>query len=358
MDRNISVLRKIIVPANFRNRLYFSFGSILLIILIAVATAVNFADKILELGELRDATVSTQIQVYEMFERDQRFIQNNTINLYYYRTGQSQFLDKRDQDKRKLDASFSSVQTAASSVQIPVLKLSMISEELNDYHRVFAELSRKQLARGFKDFGKEGQMRHYVHLLMENSKLLSQSDLLMLRRHEKDFFLRFDMSYVIAHNELSATMLAQLDKSTASLARNDSKLLHAYIEMFNEIVELDVAMGRDFSSGLSQSMYAKQSSVKQDLFISSNRIFKAIQAQQEDSLQNIFNVLMAALGITIILIYFMVRSISRPIEEIAQQVRNKRKLAQPQISSKKFSSELRAVARKLNRDQLKSEVTR
>ncbi len=96
MDRNISVLRKIIVPANFRNRLYFSFGSILLIILIAVATAVNFADKILELGELRDATVSTQIQVYEMFERDQRFIQNNTINLYYYRTGQSQFLDKRD----------------------------------------------------------------------------------------------------------------------------------------------------------------------------------------------------------------------------------------------------------------------
>lgn len=91
--------------------------------------------------------------------------------------------------------------------------------------------------RGFKDFGLEGDMRSVAHKIEAETKI-DKSLILMLRRHEKDYFLRKDLAYVDQFNALANKCL-QLYTQTDSL---NHRLL-AYQDKFNQVVNLDIELG-------------------------------------------------------------------------------------------------------------------
>lgn len=91
--------------------------------------------------------------------------------------------------------------------------------------------------RGFKDFGLEGDMRSVAHKIEAETKI-DKSLILMLRRHEKDYFLRKDLAYVDQFNALANKCL-QLYTQTDSL----NHWLLAYQDKFNQVVNLDIELG-------------------------------------------------------------------------------------------------------------------
>lgn len=101
-----------------------------------------------------------------------------------------------------------------------------------------------QQQRGFKDFGIEGEMRKHIHSLESESNGISLAENLMLRRREKDYFLRDDHSYVLLLNSecnaLKRKLAENLKSNTKTLAA-----LENYQSNFNRIVELENEIGNE-----------------------------------------------------------------------------------------------------------------
>lgn len=125
-----------------------------------------------------------------------------------------------------------------------------------------SELLTLILQRGFWDYGTEGNMRIFAHALEEDGHV-SMEQLLLMRRHEKDYQLRFDQKYVEKLN-------ARVDGLVATDIPEKSKLnLLSYQHAFERMVELDSDIGAGRKGGLS--------SVIEDRF---RNIFLAIDEMQ------------------------------------------------------------------------------
>ncbi|MBC8111450.1 MAG: GAF domain-containing protein, partial [Verrucomicrobia bacterium] len=126
-------------------------------------------------------------------------------------------------------------QRIGAGAEIPNVKLAY-----EEYSRLFLGLSDLVKQRGFKDYGLEGNMRKAIREL-ESKSSISKVDILMLRRHEKDFFLRKDTTYVRQLHDLADNL------RTGTVT--DKELLESYITDFDKIVVVDKRIGLDEASG-------------------------------------------------------------------------------------------------------------
>lgn len=112
-----------------------------------------------------------------------------------------------------------------------------LKELIQTYQLTLDQYLKLLYKRGFKDFGLEGDMRLNAHKIEDFSSEFKE-DILMLRRHEKDYFLRKDLNYVSQFNVLTASYL-----DNASFSDSLKNWLSAYQQKFNEVVWLDIELG-------------------------------------------------------------------------------------------------------------------
>src|SRR5437773_484217 len=74
-------------------------------------------------------------------------------------------------------------------------KLQDIRNRLVQYQIYFDQFLALSTKAGFKDWGLEGQLRDAIHLLENTPIHYNKADMLLLRRNEKDYFLRKDLQY-------------------------------------------------------------------------------------------------------------------------------------------------------------------
>ncbi|UXP30959.1 HAMP domain-containing methyl-accepting chemotaxis protein [Reichenbachiella agarivorans] len=124
---------------------------------------------------------------------------------------------------------------------------------LHSYSEIMSQLALQLHQRGFKDHGMEGRLRRAIHEVENADYEYDKVLMLMLRRHEKDFFLRHDLKYLDKFNEgiidlknnIMEVGKQDLDKRDQILARIDS-----YQKNFNQIVEMNQVIGLDENDGL------------------------------------------------------------------------------------------------------------
>ena len=98
---------------------------------------------------------------------------------------------------------------------------------------------------GFKDFGMEGALRDHA-LILENTKCVELSDLLILRRHEKDYFIRNEEIYLTRFNDRLDLMKFKLNSCNGISKDKKGEVfleLSTYHAIFNRIVEIDQLLG-------------------------------------------------------------------------------------------------------------------
>ena len=105
---------------------------------------------------------------------------------------------------------------------------------VGDYNKTFGNIVTLMQARGLNEkSGAEGKLRESVHALeslitnANNKSLLA--DMLVCRRHEKDFFLRNDEKYINLHELAAASLRSNIQNSSISQA---NALLTSYEENF------------------------------------------------------------------------------------------------------------------------------
>ncbi|AWB65260.1 diguanylate cyclase [Saccharobesus litoralis] len=134
-----------------------------------------------------------------------------------------------------------------------------VVEQFNRYYQSFDKMSANYVAIGLDEkSGLRGALRAAIHQVEasvkaeNNAKLLV--DILMLRRHEKDFLLRNDIKYLGRHDK---QILATVD-DIKQLNRSNSQALIAglftYQQEFQNLVKATQEVGLDSNSGLKGEM--------------------------------------------------------------------------------------------------------
>lgn len=151
------------------------------------------------------------------------------------------------------------------------------------YRNNFDRLVELTLEKGFKDYGLIGDMRakiHQVETLLESQNVSPtlQVQMLTLRRNEKDYLLRNDIRYLDKFRQNIATFNKLLDQSNLQDKAEFKTLLSQYLSIFEKVIQVDVKLGLNNKSGITNVLNASSSKIEAKV----NTIQKVISEQAKD----------------------------------------------------------------------------
>ncbi|MCT4584290.1 MAG: methyl-accepting chemotaxis protein [Peptostreptococcaceae bacterium] len=198
-----------------------------------------------------EAVEELEIGILNMRKNEKDFILRETINKDFFETKESKYLNNIE-----------------SSYQVVIEKLDYLKpfidkneyEELKKnieiYKTTFVSSKELVLKRGYKDFGLLGDLRKSVHEIEDyldsfNNNLLKVS-MLQLRRNEKDYLLRKDLSYKDKLMNNSNVFENQIRNSNINInSKNELiNLLNNYRLSFENMVQTDIEIGLNENEGL------------------------------------------------------------------------------------------------------------
>ncbi|MEM1407682.1 MAG: HAMP domain-containing sensor histidine kinase [Bacteroidota bacterium] len=304
---------------SIKNRILIGFLSVILGVLILGVISLIYLNRINSIRTLGEQLNSLQTTSLHLIKADNDFFDIGAIDKLYFTSKESAILNKREKLWAQIQKSLLNFQTerGISTLQ---KELSEIDSTLKRYNKRFQKLTELIYIRGFKDYGMEGKMRVYAHKL-ENSELgFSLSDVLSLRRHEKDFFLRNDSNYIKLLNRQAQQMLNSLPESRTTY---DSAItvIQSYVNTFNALVSVQSQIGLNSNEGLRNEL--------NNLTMTLDRQFVKLSSHAEHNFANVSNRIIflfssALIIITVLTILwsnFISKKLSRPIKKLDDAMR-------------------------------------
>lgn len=169
--------------------------------------------------------------------------------------------------------------------------------------------------------GLRGKLRSAAHRVektlqaSQDYRLLSQ--LLMLRRHEKDFLLRNDNKYVDRYHQVHRSLLADLKRTDldADTRRAVLRDLTAYADGFKQLVQKKQQLGLSENAGLHAALERsiQQALENQKTLISNTRAHITRTRENQDALlfTGTLMIIITLVGMTLLIARNVTRSLSR-----------------------------------------------
>lgn len=197
-------------------------------------------------------------------------------------------------------------------------QLTLLERELNAYEHHFSRLHAAVSQRGFKDWGLIGEMRSYVHVLLEAVSPEEQVFALSLRRHEKDYLLRKDPKYVDRLNETVEAYKQFLLQATGGhfTKRYQTEAIlgiEAYQQHFARIVAIEEQIGKDQNSGMQRDLTESVEAILPVLTHVDEVINTAVDTIYPQSLLVLILSVIFLLSVGILLSYLLTKHLGSPI---------------------------------------------
>ncbi len=174
----------------------------------------------------------------------------------------TKYLDKFTKKVKNINNTLKSLENAFKKNNEELTEIKSLSKVLREYDSHFKALVKSQQLIGLnpKD-GLYGELRSSVH---EIEKLLGDNDfkllsnMLQLRRNEKDFMLRLDEKYFTRWQDNAAIFTNNINESALNASQKSQtiELLSAYEGAFQNLVEAQKEMGLNSNSGIQGVMRA------------------------------------------------------------------------------------------------------
>lgn len=185
-----------------------------------------------------------------------------------------------------------------------------------DYHDLYQNLVQLHHERGFIDTGLEGLMRESILELESSPQYLSLSEILQLRRLEKDYFLRLENSYVKELLSLVDSFLLRIPPQ-----HREAQLLKAYAKHFYKITELEYDIGNE-KRGFVKALFNTQKEVGDQL----TQAQEEMEATAAILIRNLFINLGLAVLVCILItgfsILFLPPLIVRPLKRLSNSMQD------------------------------------
>lgn len=242
---------------SIRGRILLSLGVFAIFFVFVTIIVFNFLDKAKSLRDLQGKFASANYLTLSIINKDILLINQESIKSEFYTDPEFLPLKSRNRKYDQLKTEMNAILTHPSLKYFDKKEdVQKLYARIERYDSLQQKILRIQKIRGFKDEGLEGKMREYAHSLENYGKYLEFSDLLSLRRHEKDFFLREDQSYVNKFNRLSSELQRSLIRQNPGQTKV-LDLLTKYTELFNEVVATEKLIGNS-KAGLIKAVNENQ----------------------------------------------------------------------------------------------------
>ena len=261
-----------------------------------------FIISLLYLLKIREDNINTRNQInfielnsLQQFKNQQEFILFGTKDSNFYINHTSSNIQKNYQlsGDIKIKLQLIIISGEESNFIQDVLNLQ------NKYDETFSYLTIELLNRGYKEYGIEGKMRKYAHILMQNKKL-NQELILSLRRHEKDFIIRKEIIYKSKFDNQVEDLIKQINFSQYphEIKDNLKLIVNKYQYNFNELVNSENKLyGTPNKIGLYQKLHQQHNQIYDRL----NTINSILSIQYNQILKKL---LMAFILLLLLLIFF------------------------------------------------------
>jgi len=257
-----------------------------------------------------------QASSLNLIKNDNDFFSLETTNEDYFRTRTSPFLRLRDSLLTVIQKQMAELKRKSVRHGLPFTTYFLaIDSSLKEYNQKFFKLESLIYTRGFKDYGVEGLMRKYAHLLENKGDQFPLTDVLTLRRNEKDFLLRHDTIYLGQFNRHCARLIYQ---ATLKGADFESLLsLRSYQGYFNQRASLEIRIGLHAKSGLKEELNALTNKISRQFTDLSTASGDLNQSTQKNAQILYLSLIASAVLFSIVSSLWIARRLSEPIARLS-----------------------------------------
>lgn len=256
-----------------RLKLLLAFGSLLLLSVFLVVIFFFTLKRVGSYERASEAVDGVNLDILEMDAAVQYFIAEGYKRDVFQRTGTGEELKLYAQHRAAVKQRMQELDAFAAGQQDSVtVVIGAMLEQADERIGALTALLRQ---RGFKDYGLEGKLREAIHTVEKSPFPYDKAEMLTLRRHEKDFFLRKDLKYRDEFAKKAASFRETISSAEASDNQHIilDNLSH-YQVLFDSIVGIETRIGLTDHNGikgqitqdlrtLKASIAALRSSVKQ-----------------------------------------------------------------------------------------------
>jgi serine phosphatase RsbU (regulator of sigma subunit) len=268
----------------FRNKLLVSFILFTTIGLTVILINTTYLRKKGDLENIHTTIKEINVLLYQDVINIQNFFSYESVNPEYFSTGESPFIGEHKRLFNELIKQLANLKELREVEKFQIYdSVKTITASLRRYENTFQAAAHTLYLRGYKDNGTEGKMREYAHKL-EAIPGLEVANILMLRRHEKDYIIRNEPKYIHELRALANKLEAQYRKTKKlSPETLDSALFNikGYVKHFNRLVLLDKKLGIKDNSG-----FRKQITEQEELILTHFEVFIMQSEQKKKQLAN------------------------------------------------------------------------
>lgn len=211
--------------------------------------------NILKYEGLQKNFLEIKADILELRKNEKDFLARAYKNPEFLNSGKSEYLTAHNRITRTLLSKLDSLGFRDERDRESIQKIQTF---LTDYSQSFNQLASKIRQKGFKDDGLVGELRHAIHQVENAEVKYDRSFMLMLRRHEKDFFLRSDPLYLNKFNS-SVTEFTDYLQSNKRIQQQDKAFLYErindYKSLFNKVVSIQAEIGYTENDGLQGELH-------------------------------------------------------------------------------------------------------
>ncbi len=246
-------MRDWLLRLKVRWKLLIAFGSVLVLSIVLMGIVINSTRLTLNYDLLNERIDRVNITTLEMNGLVKDFHAQGYKKEEFLIHGKSHFIDEfelafaRQDNLLRLVAEHDLFEESEHKTELE--KLSKDHYRYRDNFHGLVDILKK---RGFKDHGVEGELRKSIHAVEDAPYAYDKALMLMLRRHEKDFFLRRDERYPERFNssiDIFRQAILTSDSADSPGALSILENINNYQQKFAVIVGLEKEIGLDHQSG-------------------------------------------------------------------------------------------------------------
>ncbi|ABI40244.1 methyl-accepting chemotaxis sensory transducer [Shewanella sp. MR-4] len=272
-----------------------------------------------------ESELSHAAQTVLELERDVLLLRKNEKD--FFGRKDIQYVEKHKEVHAKIDGLVSNLESVFKKYQVSTTSLESFDRNLNQYQAAFNEVVQLQQEIGLTPkTGLYGTLRTAVHnvesMLKEYDQLPLEVAMLQLRRNEKDFMLRREMSYVETFDANIAKFNASLRVSSLDTDTQNkiAALIEQYQKDFKSLVNKEQQLGLSEKDGTMAKLIAANKLTEVSADELHNLALKAIDDTQSSSVNIGILVFVIIALILAVITYLIIRSIITPVERITQVI--------------------------------------
>lgn len=245
---------------SFKAKMIWLFISVLSLSLISIVFTLSVMTKLNKIDAHKTSMVKSQAVIKEIGNDLNMFFTVGYKVTEFHSEGLSKYLDNIKAGKGKIDSALLLLKQSDFLEGERVLGiLDGLNNDLREFENLKSRIINLYKERGFKDYGIEGKLRDAVHGVQDGVDPALLSQVLTLRKHEKDFFLRKEKKYLDRFNE-TITKLKLEAEDPVMLSSLD-----VYKRHFSDIVDLEESIGFNDQEGLKGRIFENHDKLQKAL---------------------------------------------------------------------------------------------